>query len=149
MISNLGTLSHAVAGVTVADVGMPVAESERNSMVPPKQLDFLMYLPNTATIALMPLTTVVTMREIVIGSIWFLYTTRKENNINEETNQKIETSLKKLNMKLIIAPTDFSAISDNAIKYATDMAAAMGANLMLVNVYQIPISFSEVPLVTI
>ena len=52
-------------------------------------------------------------------------------------------------MKLIIAPTDFSAISDNAIKYATDMATAMGTNLMLVNVYQLPISFSEVPLVTI
>lgn len=52
-------------------------------------------------------------------------------------------------MKLIIAPTDFSAISDNAIRYATDMAVAMGANLMLVNVYQLPISFSEVPLVTI
>lgn len=52
-------------------------------------------------------------------------------------------------MKLIIAPTDFSAISDNAIKYATDMATTMGTNLMLVNVYQLPISFSEVPLVTI
>jgi len=52
-------------------------------------------------------------------------------------------------MKLIIAPTDFSAISDNAIRYATDMAVAMGTNLMLVNVYQLPISFSEVPLVTI
>ena len=52
-------------------------------------------------------------------------------------------------MKLIIAPTDFSAISDNAIKYATDMTIAMGTNLMLVNVYQLPISFSEVPLVTI
>lgn len=52
-------------------------------------------------------------------------------------------------MKLIIAPTDFSPISDNAIKYATDMASAMGTNLMLVNVYQLPISFSEVPLVTI
>lgn len=52
-------------------------------------------------------------------------------------------------MKLLIAPTDFSPISDNAIKYATDMALAMGANLMLVNVYQLPISFSEVPLVTI
>ncbi len=57
--------------------------------------------------------------------------------------------MKKLTMKLIIAPTDFSAISDNAIKYATDMAIAMGTNLMLVNVYQLPISFSEVPLVTI
>jgi nucleotide-binding universal stress UspA family protein len=52
-------------------------------------------------------------------------------------------------MKLIIAPTDFSAISDNAIRYATDMAVAMGTNLMLVHVYQLPISFSEVPLVTI
>ena len=52
-------------------------------------------------------------------------------------------------MKLIIAPTDFSSISDNAIKYATDMAAAVGSSLMLVNVYQLPISFSEVPLVTI
>ena len=52
-------------------------------------------------------------------------------------------------MKLIIAPTDFSAISDNAIKYATDMANAMGCSLMLVNIYQLPISFSEVPLVTI
>jgi nucleotide-binding universal stress UspA family protein len=52
-------------------------------------------------------------------------------------------------MKLIIATTDFSAISNNAIKYATDMATAMGTSLMLVNVYQLPISFSEVPLVTI
>ena len=52
-------------------------------------------------------------------------------------------------MKLIIAPTDFSPISDNAIKYSTDMALAMGTNLMLVNIYQLPISFSEVPLVTI
>ena len=52
-------------------------------------------------------------------------------------------------MKLIIAPTDFSALSDNAIKYATDMATSMGMNLMLVNIYQLPISFSEVPLVTI
>lgn len=52
-------------------------------------------------------------------------------------------------MKLIIVPTDFSAISDNAVKYASDMALMMGSNLMLVNVYQLPISFSEVPLVTI
>ena len=52
-------------------------------------------------------------------------------------------------MKLIIAPTDFSPISDNAVKYSSDMATAMRMNLMLVNVYQLPISFSEVPLVTI
>ncbi|MFM2196429.1 MAG: hypothetical protein RL092_2029 [Bacteroidota bacterium] len=52
-------------------------------------------------------------------------------------------------MKLIILPTDFSPISDNAVKYAADIATTMGMNLMLVNVYQLPISFSEVPLVTI
>lgn len=52
-------------------------------------------------------------------------------------------------MKLIIAPTDFSPMADNAVKYSIDLAKAMGANLMLVNVYQLPISYSEVPLVNI
>ena len=52
-------------------------------------------------------------------------------------------------MKLILVPTDFSPISDNAMKYAMDMALAMGGKLMLVNIFEIPISFSEVPLVTI
>ena len=52
-------------------------------------------------------------------------------------------------MKLLIVPTDFSPISDNATKYAMEMALALGAKIMLVNMYQIPISFSEVPLVTI
>ena len=52
-------------------------------------------------------------------------------------------------MKLIIAPTDFSPMADNAVKYSIDMAKAMGANLMLVNVYQLPISYSEVPLINI
>jgi nucleotide-binding universal stress UspA family protein len=52
-------------------------------------------------------------------------------------------------MKTIVVPTDFSPIADNAVRYGLDMARAMGTNLMLVNVYQLPISFSEVPLVTI
>jgi nucleotide-binding universal stress UspA family protein len=52
-------------------------------------------------------------------------------------------------MKLLLVPTDFSPISDNATKFAMNMAKAMGAKIMLVNMYQIPISFSEVPLVTI
>ncbi len=56
---------------------------------------------------------------------------------------------KNIHMKAIIVPTDFSAISDNAVKYASDMALAMGSHLLLLNVYQLPISFSEVPLVTI
>ena len=52
-------------------------------------------------------------------------------------------------MKLLLVPTDFSPMADNAMKYAMDMAKSTNANLMLVNMYQIPISFSEVPLVTI
>ena len=52
-------------------------------------------------------------------------------------------------MKLLIVPTDFSPVADNALKYAMDMALAMNTNIMLVNVYQLPISYSEVPLVTI
>jgi len=52
-------------------------------------------------------------------------------------------------MKLIVVPTDFSPLADNALKYGMDLAAAMGSSLMIVHVYQIPISYSEVPLVTI
>jgi nucleotide-binding universal stress UspA family protein len=52
-------------------------------------------------------------------------------------------------MKLIIVPTDFSPLADNALKYAMDLATAMEGSLMLLNVYQLPISFSEVPIVTI
>lgn len=52
-------------------------------------------------------------------------------------------------MKLIIAPTDFSPLADNSVRYGIEMARAMGANLMLVNVFQLPISYSEVPLVNI
>jgi nucleotide-binding universal stress UspA family protein len=52
-------------------------------------------------------------------------------------------------MKLIVVPTDFSPLADNALKYGMDLATAMGSSLMIVHVYQIPISYSEVPLITI
>lgn len=52
-------------------------------------------------------------------------------------------------MKLIVVPTDFSPLADNALKYGMDLAVAMGSSLMIVHVYQIPISYSEVPLVTV
>jgi nucleotide-binding universal stress UspA family protein len=52
-------------------------------------------------------------------------------------------------MKLIVVPTDFSPLADNALKYGMDLAAAMGSSLMIVHIYQIPISYSEVPLITI
>jgi nucleotide-binding universal stress UspA family protein len=52
-------------------------------------------------------------------------------------------------MNLIVVPTDFSPLADNALKYGMDLATTMGSSLMIVHVYQIPISYSEVPLITI
>jgi nucleotide-binding universal stress UspA family protein len=48
-------------------------------------------------------------------------------------------------MKTIVAPTDFSAISVNAVNYAADLACIIGADLSLIHVCQIPMAFSEVP----
>jgi len=49
-------------------------------------------------------------------------------------------------MRTIIAPTDFSAISLNAVNYAADMAVATNAELLLLHVVQIPVTVIEVPL---
>jgi len=48
-------------------------------------------------------------------------------------------------MKPIIVPTDFSAVSLNAVNYAADMASMLGINLNLLHVYAIPLSVGEVP----
>ncbi len=50
-------------------------------------------------------------------------------------------------MKTIIAPTDFSPVSVNAVNFAADMAIALDASLLLFNVYNIPVSYGEVPVV--
>jgi nucleotide-binding universal stress UspA family protein len=47
-------------------------------------------------------------------------------------------------MKTIIAPVDFSEASLNAAKYAADLALATESKLLLVNVFQIPISVTEI-----
>ena len=52
-------------------------------------------------------------------------------------------------MKTIIVPTDFSPVSINAVNFATDMALAIDASILLFNVYNIPVSYSEVPFVLI
>lgn len=49
-------------------------------------------------------------------------------------------------MKPVVAPTDFSAISLNAVNYAADMAAMLDVNLNLLHVYAIPVPVSEVPM---
>ncbi len=44
-------------------------------------------------------------------------------------------------MKTIIAATDFSAAATNAARYAADMAVFKHADLLLVNVWQLPINY--------
>jgi nucleotide-binding universal stress UspA family protein len=48
-------------------------------------------------------------------------------------------------MKKIIAATDFSVAATNAAEYATDMALALKAGIVLLYVYLPPANFSEVP----
>ena len=52
-------------------------------------------------------------------------------------------------MKTLIVPTDFSPVSINAMNYAADMALSIDASLLLLHVYQIPVTFTEVPVVNI
>ena len=50
-------------------------------------------------------------------------------------------------MKTIIVPTDFSAISNNAIDYAVDLAKATGSSILVFHAYQVPVSMTDVPIV--
>lgn len=52
-------------------------------------------------------------------------------------------------MKTVIVPTDFSPVSVNALHYAINMAKEIGCAVTLFHAYQIPVAFSEVPVVTI
>lgn len=49
-------------------------------------------------------------------------------------------------MKTILIATDFSPAALNAANYAADMALAINADMLLLHVYQIPVSYSEIPL---
>jgi nucleotide-binding universal stress UspA family protein len=48
-------------------------------------------------------------------------------------------------MKTILVATDFSPAAFNAANYAADMALAINAGILLLHVYQIPVSYSEMP----
>lgn len=52
-------------------------------------------------------------------------------------------------MRTILVPTDFSPIATNALHYALEMANAIKANLMLLHVYQVPVSYSDAPIVLV
>ncbi len=50
-------------------------------------------------------------------------------------------------MKTIIVPTDFSPFATNAMNFAADMALNINASILLLHVYQVPVSMTDVPVV--
>lgn len=48
-------------------------------------------------------------------------------------------------MRTLIAATDFSPSSINAVNYAADMAKAINGKLILFNAVPVPVAFSEIP----
>jgi nucleotide-binding universal stress UspA family protein len=48
-------------------------------------------------------------------------------------------------MKTLVVPTDFSSVSVNALNYAVDMAQAINAGIVLLHVYNVPVSFTDTP----
>jgi nucleotide-binding universal stress UspA family protein len=51
-----------------------------------------------------------------------------------------------MDMKIIVAPTDFSSISLNAVNYAADMAIELKAELRLLHVCQVPTGLGDIPI---
>src|SRR6188768_3162237 len=49
-------------------------------------------------------------------------------------------------MKTIVAATDFSPISENAVRYAADLAVSLGTRLALIHVYTIPVVVGDMPI---
>ncbi len=52
-------------------------------------------------------------------------------------------------MSTILVATDFSPVSVNAVNYAADLAVELDASIVLVNAYQIPVTFTEVPVMDV
>jgi len=52
-------------------------------------------------------------------------------------------------MKTLIVPTDFSPVAENAVNFAIDMAMEVDASVLLLNVYQVPVTFTEVPVIAL
>ena len=53
------------------------------------------------------------------------------------------------NMKTIIVATDFSPVATNALHYGIEMAKAANTSMMLVHIYNIPVSYSDVPVMLV
>lgn len=52
-------------------------------------------------------------------------------------------------MKTILVPTDFSPPAENAMLYAGALAQSLGAGIQLLNVYQIPVSLNDMPVLSL
>lgn len=52
-------------------------------------------------------------------------------------------------MKTIVIPTDFSPAATNALHYGLEMAKTIDASLLLFHAYQVPVSFTDTPLVLV
>lgn len=52
-------------------------------------------------------------------------------------------------MKTIIIPTDFSPTATNAMHYGIDMAKSIQASILLLHVYQVPVSYTDTPIVLV
>jgi nucleotide-binding universal stress UspA family protein len=52
-------------------------------------------------------------------------------------------------MKTLLVPTDFSPSSENAARYAAELARLIKAKIRLVHVYQVPVTVSDVPVLMV
>jgi len=52
-------------------------------------------------------------------------------------------------MNTIVALTDFSVAADNALRYAATLAQKCGVNLVLLHVYQIPVTMNDMPVILV
>lgn len=52
-------------------------------------------------------------------------------------------------MKIIIIPTDYSPAATNALHYGIDMAKDINASILLFHVYNIPVSYTDVPVMLV
>ena len=52
-------------------------------------------------------------------------------------------------MKTLLVPTDFSPAAENAMHYAAQLARQIEAEVMLIHVYQIPVSMSDMPVILV
>ncbi|HUC80531.1 MAG TPA: universal stress protein [Flavisolibacter sp.] len=52
-------------------------------------------------------------------------------------------------MKTLLVPTDFSASAEHATQYAAQLARLIGANVLLLHVYQLPVTMTDFPVMLV